>query len=84
MADYPHAHAESINTLTSDRVAAKTIPLQTIIVLPLEDVHPEALALMTGLHPAHFDTEGHKLVRDIIEGNNARIPMKPAARPWDM
>lgn len=76
--------------LTSDRISARTVYLQSLIpedrevsfTLTAKDMHPEALALMTGMHPAHFDTEGRALVQGILDGN-PRIPMKPATEATD-
>lgn len=40
-------------------------PTEFTATFPLKDMHPEALALMTGVHPACFDPEGHALVKAI-------------------
>lgn len=52
-------------------------PAEFTATFPIRNMSGETLALMTGMHPAHFDPEGHALVDGILDGN-PRIPMKPA------
>jgi hypothetical protein len=61
MADYPQAHALSIDGAQTDE------DRDVSFTLTAKDVHPETLALLTGMHPAHFDAEGHALVQGIID-----------------
>lgn len=60
MADYPFAHAAQTD---EDKDVSFT--------LTATGLHPEFMALLTGMHPAHFDAEGHALVEGIIERKEA-------------
>jgi hypothetical protein len=58
MADYPFAHADA--------------PAEFSAVFPVRNMSGETLALLTGMHPAHFDVEGIALVEGIIERKEAK------------
>jgi hypothetical protein len=40
--------------------------------LTAHNLHPETLALLTGMHPACFDPEGHALVQGIHDWKAAQ------------
>ena len=48
-------------------------PATFTATFPVKDMHPEALALLTGLHPENFDihAEGRALVQGILERKKA-------------
>lgn len=80
MADYPFAHALTPKGYTT---SGPVFPESLLtdhhpsidavsFTLTAKDLHPETLALLTGMHPAHFDAEGHALVQKIIDKKEAQ------------